>query len=227
MIEKLKMPPRRNIPLPNQPKNQNQINQLIEKKIEEDLKNPDKVAIIKQKLSESFQRKHTETQEFFQKIFESSEPTSSIPSTEFDEATHCEIIFQNLRKMIHEGERVILTKKETTPFKTIILQFDNEEEGFNKIHRKTPICSDGQLRYSAYEYIKFILSNQQTQLQEILDNESPLFSFKLHEKQHPMLAHQLQQISDEYPEYLAVMSFFQQKDFLPINQFIIFATLKI
>ncbi len=228
------MPPRR-IPLPlqnqtsqNHPQQQ-KINSYIEKKIEEDLKNPEKVIQIKQKLKESFDRKHSETLEFFQKIHLSFESISSTSpsSSQSDESDHCEIVFQNLRKMIHEGEKVLLTKKEITPFKTLILQFDQEEEGFQKIHRRTPICSDNQTRYSAYEYIQFILSNQQSQLQEILENESPLFSFKLQEKHHPMLTHQLNQINDEYPEYYTTMSFFQQKDFLPINQFIIFATLKI
>lgn len=219
MPPKFPPPPQRRIPLPGE--------EQRKKKLEEDMKNPEQIQIVKQKLQESHAKKSFEIHIFFQKTKEniSNQPHSSIEI----ENKHREILLQNIKAMIHQGDKLMFMKREATPFKTLILQFDDEEI-FQKIERKTSFCSDSISRSSPFLYIQFLLANSETNIEfhKMMNENSNLFSFTYQEREpDPMLKTQLKQIQDEYPEYYETMHFYQQKDFTPISYFTIFATLKI
>jgi hypothetical protein len=211
-------PPSRRIPLPN--------DHQLEKRIEEDLKNTEKIKIVKEKLMESYAKKSFEINIFFQKAKENISQQS--PSSTLVEDQHRQILLQNFRKMIYQGDKLMFMKREATPFKTLILQFEDEEI-FQKIQRLTPICSDGISRPSPFLYIQFLLTKSETNIEfiKMMNENSNLFSFTYQEREpDPMLKTQLKQIQDEYPDYYETMKFYQQKDFTPISYFTIFATLK-
>ena len=212
-------PQQRRIPLPNE-KN-------LEKRIEEDMKNPEKIKIVKEKLMDSYLKKSFEINIFFQKTKENISQQS--PSSIEIENQHRQIILQNFNAMIHQGDKLMFMKREATPFKTLILQFE-EEEIFKKIQRLTSICSDNISRPSPFLYIQFLLDKPETnmELQKMMRENSELFSFAHQEREpNPMMNTQLKQIQDEYPDYFDIMKFYQQKDFTPISYFTIFATLKV
>jgi hypothetical protein len=212
-------PPQRRIPLPGE--------EQRKKKLEEDMKNPQQIKLVKENLMNSYVKKSFEINIFFQKAKENI--SNQTPSTIDIENQHREIILQNFRTMIHQGDKLMFMKREATPFKTLILQFD-EEEIFQKIQRNTSICSDNISRPSPFLYIQFLLGKLETsiELQKMLNENSGLFSFTYQEREpNPMMKIQLKQIQDEYPDYHETMQFYQQKDFTPISYFTIFATLKV
>ena len=120
-------PQQRRIPLPNE-KN-------LEKRIEEDMKNPEKIKIVKEKLMDSYLKKSFEINIFFQKTKENISQQS--PSSIEIENQHRQIILQNFNAMIHQGDKLMFMKREATPFKTLILQFE-EEEIFKKYKDSHP-----------------------------------------------------------------------------------------
>ena len=212
-------PPQRRIPLPGE--------EQRKKKLEEDMKNPQQIKLVKENLMNSYVKKSFEINIFFQKAKENI--SNQTPSTIDIENQHRQIILQNFHAMIHQGDKLMFMKREATPFKTLILQFD-EEEIFQKIQRHTPICSDNISRPSPFLYIQFLLGNIETsiELQKMLNENSELFTFTYQEREpDPMMKTQLKQIQDEYPDYYETMHFYQQKDFTPISYFTIFATLKV
>jgi hypothetical protein len=218
MPPKFPPPPQRRIPLPGE--------EQRKKKLEEDMKNPLQIKLVKENLMNSYIKKSFEINIFFQKTKEqiSQQPPSSLEI----EDQHRQILLQNFQAMIHQGDKLIFMKREATPFKTLILQFD-EEEIFKQIKRSTPICSDAISRSSPFLYIQFLLTKPETNIEmgRMMKENSHLFSFTYQEREpNPLMKTQLQQIQDEYPDYLEMMQFYQQKDFTPISYFTIFATLK-
>lgn len=218
MPPKFPPPPQRRIPLPGE--------EQRKKKMDEDIRNPEKMKLVKENLINSYIKKSFEINIFFQKTKEqiSQQPPSSIEV----EDQHRQILLQNFRAMIHQGDRLMFMKREATPFKTLILQFE-EEEIFQQIKRNTPICSDNISRSSPFLYIQFLLTKPETymELERMMRENSYLFSFSYQEREpNPMMKTQLKQIEDEYPDYYETMKFYQQKDFTPISYFTIFATLK-
>lgn len=212
-------PPQRRIPLPGE--------EQRKKKLEEDMKNPHQIKLVKDILMNSYVKKSFEINIFFQKTKEQISQQS--PSSIELEDKHRQILLQNFKAMIHQGDKLMFMKRDATPFKTLILQFE-EEEIFQQIKRLTSICSDNISRSSPFLYIQFLLSKPETnmELQKMMRDNSELFSFTYQEREpNPMMKTQLKQIQDEYPDYLETMQFYQQKDFTPISYFTIFATLKV
>jgi hypothetical protein len=212
-------PPQRRIPLPGE--------EQRKKKMEEDMKNPQQIKLVKEILMNSYVKKSFEINIFFQKTKE--QISQQTPSSIEIEDKHRQILLQNFKAMIHQGDKLMFMKREATPFKTLILQFE-EEEIFQQIKRLTPICSDNISRSSPFLYIQFLLAKPETnmEIQKMMRENSELFSFTYQEREpNPMMKTQLKQIQDEYSDYLETMQFYQQKDFTPISYFTIFATLKV
>jgi len=184
---------------------------------------PIPIDVLKQELKTSYENKRNEMITFFTKV---TENTSKEKSTPDEEENHLQIIYQNLRKMIQEGEKLLMLKREATPFRTLILQFDDEKD-FLKIQRTHRMCADGQIRDSAYEYVEYLLQKDVTTLHSILENESTLFSFTYQPRENKMLQNQLQQIKNEYTPFYDSMFFFHHRTFTPIQLFTFFATLKL
>ncbi len=179
--------------------------------------------ILKQELKVSYEKKRNEMITFFTKVKENTNQEKSTPE---EEDSHLQIIFQNLRKMIQEGEKLLMLKREATPFRTLILHFDDEKD-FMKIQRNHRMCADGIIRDSSYEYVEYLLQKDTITLHSILENESSIFSFTYQPRENKMLQNQLQQIQNEYPEFYDSMFFFHHRTFTPIQLFTFFATLKL
>jgi hypothetical protein len=179
--------------------------------------------ILKQELKVSYEKKRNEMITFFTKV---KENTSQEKTTPEEEEMHIQIIYQNLRKMIQEGEKLLMLKREATPFRTLILHFDDEKD-FVKIQRNHRMCADGVIRDSAYEYVEYLLQKDVLTLHSILENESSIFTFTYQQRENKMLQNQIQQIQNEYPEFYNSMFFFHHRTFTPIQLFTFFATLKL
>jgi len=179
---------------------------------------------LKKELKTSFETNKSHFLTFLQKVQEKM--NTQEPNSTLDEDLHRSIIFQNIRKMIEEGDKLLAMKRETTPFQTLYLQFDDEPH-FQKIVRNHRICSDGQQRDDAFEYITFLLKDHQESLQKLLQEESKFFTFQFEKRIDPMSSFQLRQIQNEYPEFYDSMFFFHHRSFTPISQLLFSATLKV
>ena len=143
-----------------------------------------------------------------------------------DENKHREILFNNFRTMMLDGDAIFIKNKETTPFKTLILNFD-ETNIYEKIIRNKRICADGQIRDNSYDYIQYLIEGDKNNFEKICKEESKINEILYEKRDNKMLDHLLKQISDEYPEYYEYLYFYHQKEFYPIHLFTIIAKLKI
>jgi hypothetical protein len=183
---------------------------------------------LKTLLTQSYHQKKNEFELFCQRtqhhFLENIQPSSIEQEEE-----HYHIFLQNMLHMVNEGNKIYSQKKETTPFRTLILRFPSEK-GFHKITRVHPICSDSISRISIRDYLFYLMEyneERKTRFENLLQHHSPLFS--VHYEfipNHHMIDH-LQQIESEFPEYKDSMSFYLQKEFVPIEYFKFYATLKI
>jgi hypothetical protein len=183
---------------------------------------------LKTLLTNSYHQKKNEFRTFCERIQQQFIENQQ-PSTIEQEEEHYHILLQNMLHMINEGNKIYKNKRETTPFRTLILRFPSEK-GFHKITRIHPLCSDGVIRVSIHDYIQYLINyneDRQNRFQHLLQDYSPLFSVR-HEflPNHHMMDH-LQQIEEEYSEYKDGMTFHLQKDFIPIEFFKFYATLKL
>lgn len=190
----------------------------------EEIMNPSNNHEILHILEESYKKKRLEFTQFLEKIKEDQEQNTQ-KNNELEEEQHRQIIFQNFRRMMLEGNRIYLSKKETTPFKKLMLTFDDEEY-FHKIQRSNRICFDGKTRDEPIEYINYLLENHQDEFKKILTEESQILRFEKEYLPNKMMVNFMEQIREEYPEYYDVMNFHHKRQFTPITFFLIFAELK-
>ena len=203
-------------------KNQ-KMRKMIEKRLEQDLTDISVIESTKDLLRKSLQKKQFETNIFFQRI---KDTLPQEHNTFEEEEEHRKILKQNFRKMIKDGEKMLIIKKEATPFYSMILQID-EDEGYLKLQRNKLYCLDGQKRISIYDYLHYLIESDIDSFQSIFKEESPFFTIRYEKREHHLLQYQLQLIQLEYPDFYESMSFFHQKEFIPIHHFILFIQLKL
>jgi hypothetical protein len=203
--------------------NKNQkMKKMLEKKLEQDLSDISIIESTKDLLRKSLQKKQFETNIFFQRI---KDTLLQDHNTFEEEEEHRKILKQNFHKMIKDGEKMLIIKKETTPFHTMILQID-EEDGYFKLQRNKLYCLDGQKRINIYDYLDYLIQSDIDSFQTIFQ-ESPFFTIRYEKREHHMLENQLKLIQSEYSDFYESMSFFHQKEFIPIHHFILFIDLKL
>ncbi len=208
------------VPLNNQPINLNQSNiinnnPVIDEKLLTTLKN-------------SYQEKRTQFLDFLSKVDKDiKENVSTSQNTSEEEDAHRLIVIQNIKEMIQEGDKMYATKRECTPFKTMILNFE-DEESFQQIYRKKRICADGKTRDDPYEYIEYLFedSKHKEVLNRLMKNGSIIQEFKWQKRESKLRDFYLKQIQSEYPEYSDALAFYHLRIFIPIHFLTIYASLK-
>lgn len=190
----------------------------------EEIMNPSNNQEILHILEESYQTKRMEFTQFLQRLKE-HQLQNTQKNNELEEEQHRQIIFQNFRRMMLEGNRIYLYKKETTPFKKLMLTFEDEEY-FHKIKRTNLLCMDGQVRNEPIEYMNYLLENHKEEFNKILTEESQILRFQREYLPNKMMENFMEQVREEYPEYYDVMNFHHKREFTPITFFLIFAELK-
>ncbi len=179
-------------------------------------------------LKNSYQEKRTQFLDFLSKVDKDiKENVSTTQNTTEEEDSHRLIVLQNIKNMIQEGDKMYATKRECTPFKTMILNFE-DEEAFQQIYRKKRVCSDGKIRDDPYEYIEFLFedSKHKEVLNKLLKNGSILQEFKWQKRESKLRDFYLKQIQSEYPEYADTLAFYHLRIFIPIHFLTIYASLK-
>ncbi len=190
----------------------------------EQIMNPSNNQEILQILKESYQKKRTEFLGFLQNVIKTIDENKE-KNNELEEEQHRQIIFQNFRRMMLEGNRIYFSKKETTPFKKLMLTFDDEEY-FHKINRTKRICLDGEVRDEPIDYINYLLKDHEEEFQKILNEESQILRFEKKYLPNKMMENFMEQVKNEYHEYYDVMNFYHKREFTPITFFLILAELK-
>ncbi len=179
-------------------------------------------------LKNSYNEKRTQFLDFLSKVDkEIKENVSTTQNTVEEEDSHRLIVLQNIKNMIQEGDKMYATKKECTPFKTMILNFE-DEESFQQIYRKKRVCADGKIRDDPYEYIEYLFeqSNHKEILNKLLKNGSIIQEFKWQRRESKLRDFYLKQIQSEYPEYADTLGFYHLRIFIPIHFLTIYASLK-
>ncbi len=190
----------------------------------EQIMNPSNNQEILQILKESYKKKRTEFLGFLQNVKKTIDENKE-KNNELEEEQHRQIIFQNFRRMMLEGNRIYFSKKETTPFKKLMLTFDDEEY-FHKINRTKRICLDGEIRDEPIDYINYLLKDHEEEFQKILNEESQILRFEKKYLPNKMMENFMEQVKNEYNEYYDVMNFYHKREFTPITFFLILAELK-
>lgn len=180
-------------------------------------------------LKKSYEDKKNQFIDFLTKIDNDMKNNSfQLQSTIEDEDKHRLIVLQNIKIMIEEGDKMYATKRESTPFRTMILNFENEDN-FQQIYRKKRVCADGLNRDDPFEYIEYLFDEQNNKdiLNRILKNASILQEFKWEKRESNLRDFYLKQIQNEYPEFADTIGFYHLRIFTPIHFLTIYASLKI
>ncbi len=179
-------------------------------------------------LKNSYQEKRTQFLDFLSKVDKDiKENVSTSQNTKEDEDSHRLIVLQNIKNMIQEGDKMYATKRECTPFKTMILNFE-DEENFQQIYRKKRVCLDGKIRDDPFEYIEYLFEQSEHKeiLNKLLKNGSIIQEFKWQKRESKLRDFYLKQIQSEYPEYADTLAFYHLRIFIPIHFLTIYASLK-
>lgn len=197
------------------------------KKTDNDVKasiNEELLSLIKN----SYQEKRTQFLDFLSKVDKDiKENVATSQNTKEDEDSHRLIVLQNIKNMIQEGDKMYAIKKECTPFKTMILNFE-DEENFQQIYRKKRVCLDSKIRDDPFEYIEYLFEQLEHKeiLNKLLKNGSIIQEFKWEKRESKLRDFYLKQIQSEYPEYADTLAFYHLRIFIPIHFLTIYASLK-
>ncbi len=185
--------------------------------------------LLSTNLKKSYEEKRKQFIDFLSKVEKDmKENAFNLQNTIEDEDNHRLIVLQNIKNMIQEGDKMYASKKESTPFRTMILNFE-DEENFNQIYRKKRICLDGQIRDDPFEYIEYLFQDNTNKeiLNKILKNGSILQEFKWEKRESKLRDFYLKQIQNEYPEFSESIGFYHLRIFIPIHFLTIYASLKL